>query len=219
MQYSHRTVQVVETYVAKFPFDTIHLDGAGSPEVGRRILEDGREKLQEKRGEHYVTITSTKPGRRANFLLTTPSKTFVDILDAKIYQMELSEAVVQALTEYLGDKTPVTNTQDIEWKPRKEEEPVWYQEYSARSRAIGRGIKTHPLQDLPAYLDQGTFEPFPLSAGMPNEAYQSPNGVASVLADRSGVYVVQNPLTAEQLTELLSKRAGWNLHSRNGHKK
>lgn len=89
---SYRVREAVEAYVAQFPTNTtIHLDGISSEEIGRLVLLDGRVKLQEKQGNDYKDVTSTKPGQRASHILNEPSESFVKALQYHVTQREEAE--------------------------------------------------------------------------------------------------------------------------------
>ncbi len=226
MQCNIRTVSVIETYVHDFPLNTtIYLDGAGSPEVGRLILEGGRVRLQEKRGDRYKTITSTKPGKPANYLLNAPSNEFVGVLESNLYQKELDQALADAVKEY--GKSPVITAQSgIDWVPRSdgEQEQSWYNAYSRRLKNIARlraarGNEEPQLHELPELLESVTVifnnprRKYPLPYG----PYESQNGVASAHSTNDTTYVIDNSPTAEQLAKRLSEMTGWRLGTRHNH--
>ena len=185
-----------------------------SPEVGRRILEEGRDRLQERRDDQYITITSTKPGKPANHLLNEPSSEFLQTLENKLYLKELTQAVLDAVKEYAADTSPVITAHETDWTPHNDE-PVWYAEYSEKYKAIGREIKEPRLHELQAFLGKGTviFNDPRESPERPDGSYESQNDVGSVHSDEHTTYVVENPPIAEQAAYYLSQVTGWRVVS------
>ncbi len=174
--YTDRITQVIEAYVARFPFGIIYLDGAGSPKIGRHIIDNGREKLQEERGDNqYIDITSTKPGKRANYLLNRPSPPFVNALELKLIQRYLETGLEVALG-------------GINLFP----------EFDDLYRKVGKGIEEPRLHNLPQSLGKGKFIPKnDDTSQVPNKPYESQTRLEYASADQSGVYVVENSATEQ----------------------